>query len=239
MPRRPPKISHTNPVFTRQSIVSSANLSSPRLAPGALFTIFGTALANSTATANGFPLPTDLAGAEVIINGAPAALIYVSPTQINGQAPPELAPGLASALVRNGTAQSVPVPLELAASAPELFLAPTGRAIVLNQNGALNSPATPADRGSVVTVYLTGLGAVSPPVPNGRPAPFDPLARAVGDASAEIAGQQTELYYLGLSPGFAGLGQANLKVPEGLAGELPLTITVAGQSSGSGVISVR
>lgn len=231
--------SQTKPYFTRQSIVSAANMASTRLAPGALFTIFGAGLANSTATAIGFPLPTSLAGAEVLMNGAPAALIYVSPAQINGQAPPELAPGLTPVLVRNGAAQSVSVPLELAPSAPELFVAANGHAIVFNQDGALNSPSSPAHRGSVVTVFLTGLGAVSPPVPNGRPAPFDPLARAVGEALAEVAGQQAELYFLGLAPGFAGLGQANLKLPEGPAGELPLTIAVAGQSSASGVISVR
>lgn len=231
--------SQTNPSFTRQSIVSAANMASTRLAPGALFTIFGTGLANSSATATGFPLPTSLAGAEVLMNGAPAALIYVSPAQINGQAPPELAPGLTPVLVRNGAAQSVSVPLDLAPSAPELFVAPNGHALVFNQDGALNSPGTPADRGSVVTVFLTGLGAVSPPVPNGRPAPFDPLARAVGDALAEVGGQPADLYYLGLAPGFAGLGQANLKVPQGSAGDLPIRITVSGQSSASGFISVR
>ena len=63
---------------------------------------------------------------------------------------------------------------------------PTNRAIVQNQDFSLNSPQNPAPRGSVITVYLTGQGAVNPPVATGQAAPLDPLSRSTGAATARI-----------------------------------------------------
>ena len=45
----------------------------------------------------------------------------------------------------------------------------TTRAIVANQDGSLNGPANPEARGNVIVAYLTGQGAVNPPVPTGQP----------------------------------------------------------------------
>ncbi len=68
------------------------------LAPGALTSIFPAVstnvLATGTANNNGtFPLPTTLAGTEVIVNGTPSALLYVSPGQINLPLPMSLPTG--------------------------------------------------------------------------------------------------------------------------------------------------
>ena len=48
-----------------------------------------------TAKAEGFPLPTALAGTLVMVNGAPVPLLYASPTQINFQLPENVPVGIA------------------------------------------------------------------------------------------------------------------------------------------------
>jgi uncharacterized protein (TIGR03437 family) len=76
---------------------AASRVSITALTPQMLFTITGQNLATSTETA-GYPLPTTLGGATVTISTslsssplmnyhAPVPLLYVSPTQINAQAP--------------------------------------------------------------------------------------------------------------------------------------------------------
>jgi len=67
------------------------------LAPGSLFSIIGTALAASTQTASA-PLPTELAGTQVLMNGTPLPLLSVSPTEVWFQVPFEAPPGTIATL---------------------------------------------------------------------------------------------------------------------------------------------
>src|SRR5687767_1218789 len=57
------------------------------IAPGAIISIFGTALARGTASASSLPLPTSLEGTSVMVGGQPIPLFFVSTTQINAQLP--------------------------------------------------------------------------------------------------------------------------------------------------------
>src|SRR6185436_12148592 len=59
------------------------------LAPGMMFTVFGTNLSDGT-TATGPATSTLLAGTKVLVNGAAVLMIYASPTQINAVAPLDL-----------------------------------------------------------------------------------------------------------------------------------------------------
>src|SRR5579884_791892 len=52
------------------------------LARSSIVSIFGTHLAASVESARFTPLPTQLGGAAVIVNGVPASLFYASPGQI-------------------------------------------------------------------------------------------------------------------------------------------------------------
>ncbi len=63
-----------------------------KIAPGSLITIFGDNLSDTTAAApaNADPLPTELAGVKVYIDGRAAPLISVSPSQVNAQIPFEV-----------------------------------------------------------------------------------------------------------------------------------------------------
>jgi hypothetical protein len=78
------------PQLTSAGTVNGANSSSGDFAPGSLITMYGDNLSTETAQANSFPVPTTLAGVRVILDGAPAPLLYVSPTQINAQVSTEV-----------------------------------------------------------------------------------------------------------------------------------------------------
>ena len=69
-----------------QSVTDSATYG-PRVAPGSLASLVGTGLASETDSASEFPLATILGGTSVSVGGTLAPLLYVSPGQINFQAP--------------------------------------------------------------------------------------------------------------------------------------------------------
>src|ERR1051325_10431416 len=78
------------PEISAGGIVSAGNFTGGNVAPGSVLSIFGSNLSTLTASAPGIPLPTTLADVQVLVNGKPAPLFYVSPTQINFQLPFEL-----------------------------------------------------------------------------------------------------------------------------------------------------
>ena len=139
---------------------------------GSLASIYGTGLAATTHTLqssdySGTSLPTTLASVSVLIDGKPAALLYVSPTQINVQVPADTATGSVVVQVKgpNGTATGTAT---LASYAPGIFILPGGfAAAVHNSNGTIAVPAgtlanvsntSAAVPGETLQVYATGLG---------------------------------------------------------------------------------
>jgi len=208
------------------------------VAAGSIVSLFGTLLASSTAGATSTPLPTSLGGASLSISGRPAPLFFASPTQINAQVPWETQPGKATAAVAVGSTVSAAFSFTVAPASPGIFVFGTNRAAVQNQDFSINNTDKPAAAGSFITVYLTGGGAVDNAVPTGAVAPSAPLSRVVVSASATIGGQTADILFLGLAPGFVGLLQANLKVPQLSAGDYPLVVTIGGARSNSPLITV-
>jgi adhesin/invasin len=111
------------------------------------------------------------------------------------------------------------------------------------QNSAdysLNGPSHPARAGSTIIAYLTGSGPVSPAATDGTPAPLTSLMYATAPHSAKIGSVDASVSFAGLAPGWVGLVQANIEVPAGLGvGTYPLTVTIDGQTSNAGNISVQ
>ena len=89
-------------------------------------------------------------------------------------------------------------------------------------------------------LYLTGEGAVTPPVTDGVAAPSSPLSLVTAPVQVTIGGKAAEVTYQGLAPGFAGLAQLNVIVPSGLTpGDQPVFVTISGIPSNTGLITVR
>jgi uncharacterized protein (TIGR03437 family) len=205
------------------------------LAPGELITIFGSGLAKSTqTTAGGQPFPTNLGGVTVTIDNIPCPIYYVSGTQIAVIVPYELASNttaLANIQVTNSGVQSNVVQMYFQASAPGAFSQSTngiGLAAALHAaTGQLITKANPAQAGEYISLYLTGLGTVTPTVANGALGPTNPLSLADENANGNLAvffddygpsasatvGNQGNIQFAGLAPSLAGLYQINVQVP--------------------------
>jgi uncharacterized protein (TIGR03437 family) len=224
-------------VPTIQSVTDSAGYG-PRVAPGSIASLFGTGLASGIVQASGFPLTTTLGGSSVSVAGVLAPLFYVSPGQINFQVPSSTASGDVGVVVNGPGGASASFSFTVTAQAPAIYQYGTNRAFAQNADGSLNSDSAPAAAGSVITVYLTGQGAVSSPVPDGTPTPSSSPDSAVATATAAIGTQSATVQFLGLTPEFAGLAQANIQVPALPTGDYPLVIAVGGLVSASAVVSV-
>ena len=220
--------------------VTDAASYGPRIAPGALASIFGTNLASSEQQAQNFPLPMTLGDASVTIQGTPAPLYYVNQTQINFQVPSGLKAGQANVVVTAPVGTSNTFSVTVIAEAPAIFQYGNNRAVAQNDDSAhtLNSSSARAPAGSVLTVYLTGQGPVDNPVPDGSATPLSPIAKATATATATIGSQNAPIQFLGLAPTNIGVAIANIQVPNLPTGDYPLVITIAGIVSTSAIVSV-
>jgi uncharacterized protein (TIGR03437 family) len=220
-----------------ESVTDSAGYG-PRVAPGSLATLFGTGLASATASASGFPLPTSLSGTSVSFGGALVPLLYVSAGQINFQVPSSAKAGEVNVIVNGPGGASAAYAVTVTAEAPAIYQYGTNRAVAQNSDGSLNSSSNPAAAGSVITVYLTGQGALNNAVTDGTATPLSPLSTASATATATIGPLNAPVQFLGLTPDFAGLAQANIQAPALAPGDYPLVLTVGGYVSASAIVSV-
>lgn len=218
-------------LFSPPPAISITNAASQQVgpaAPGSLISIYGSALAQSTGGAPSYPLPVSLGGASVTIGGIAAPLLYASPGLINAQVPFETPVGSATVTVNS----SVSSTLAIAATAPGIFAA-------VNGSGTVNSSSNPVAAGGLLAVFLTGLGSVSPAVADGSAAPLSALSYVSASVTASVGGQAASVAFSGLAPGYAGLYQVNLIVPQLAAGSYALQITASGVTSNSLTINVQ
>jgi adhesin/invasin len=99
-------------------------------------------------------------------------------------------------------------------------------------------PTRPA-AGSALALFVTGLGETTPPLASGSAAPTDALYTAIASVTAMIGGQAAQVLFAGLAPGYAGLYQVNVVVPQLAAGDYAVQITVGGVASNTVTVSVR
>jgi uncharacterized protein (TIGR03437 family) len=212
-------------VFVNPQFVLNAASFAPAgypISPGGFITIGGTNLATSNATAT-IPFPPTLGGVSMTINGIAAPIYSVvggSSPVINAVIPFAATGSTATIVVTSNNVKSNSVDVPLAASGPGIFSVPpngiSGGAM-RHLNGVLVSASAPASRGEFISVYLTGLGPVSPKVADGVAAPgAEPLARVTGPIAVYVGGVQTPApQFAGLAPTFAGLYQLNIQIPFG------------------------
>jgi uncharacterized protein (TIGR03437 family) len=227
------------PLFTMESIVESADYTRYPV-PGGLATIFGTGLTDVSGVkqADSYPLPTELAGTEVWIarevdggkaNNIPVPILAVANTggteQINIQIPFESARFIPHLVIRNNGRLGFIHLFDLfRIPIPTIFKLAGGQPAVVHSDFSLVTPLRPAAPGETIVVFATGLGPVDPPVPTGWPAPASPLSRPAEPITVTIGGMEAEVQFAGLTPGFVGLAQINVVVPQVPAGMQPLAL---------------
>ena len=199
------------PTYSLACAGNSASLQIGPISPGELITVFGSGLGPQQGVqANVVPgnlYPTSMANVQVTFNGTPAPLLWVQDAQINVVAPWSLTPGqnaqvCVSYLDVNTNCLTLPV----VQATPAVFMVDAPYAAALNQDGTYNSAANPAAPGSIVTVFATGLGPITPSQPDGSliglPLPANSLT--FGVEAVEGFGPSGPLVYLPFDVQYAG-----------------------------------
>lgn len=216
----------STPAMNFQCPVNSASYSVPA-APGEIVSLFGYGLGPEAGVA-GQPdasgrFPTSLAGVQVQFNGLPAPLLYVQSGQINTVVPNEpMNDGYTVEVTYQG--QSAPL-LDVAGNPvnPGVFA-------VVNEDSTVNSPAHPAEPGSIISVYATGMDMFDVDFPDGQVVPISPLLPfnfSLNGDSVTFAGIPGTTLWEGAAPGFIfGLDQINVQLPASLppASSVPMVV---------------
>jgi uncharacterized protein (TIGR03437 family) len=214
---------------------------SATVSPGSLFDIYGTNLASNPVSApqNSFVLPSILGNVQVRVNGIPAPLLFVGPTQIVAQIPSSILIGKASVIVLRDGAASAAGSVTVQQAAPYVLTYGTNRAIVQNQDYSLNSSTNSAQAGSYVTAYLVGSGPVDPIVMDGEPAAASPPSEETLNTTVTVGGTEAKVLFAGLAPGFVGLVQVDFQVPGLPAGDYPIQVGIGTALSNTPSMTVK
>ncbi len=227
-------------------VANAASYGQDAISPGQLVAIFGSNLgpgvpAGLQLTASG-TVSTQIGDSEVLFDGVASPLIYISAGQVNAVAPFGLTGGNTTQVQVQFQGQaSDPVPMTVAPAQPGIFSfdgSGAGQGAILNQDGSVNSAGNPAAAGSIITLWATGAGQLSPPGIDGAVTTSDSLPVPVLPVTAQIGGQAATVLYAGGAPGIvAGVIQVNLRVPRGTAAgaAVPLVLSVGGSTSQSGL----
>ncbi len=238
------------PLINAGGVVNGASYAAnASVTPGSIGTVFGQRLSANTATAQTLPLQTTLGGTQVFLNGTTGTgiacpLFYVSPTQINFQMPVESTASTATITVVSGGIAGPPITVPTGSIYPAIFTTNgggTGPAAALNANFSANGSTNPAAAGSGVSLFVTGLGATNPAVATGQAgASAAPLNQTVAAVTVTINGVSVTPSFSGLAPGFVGLYQLNVTIPQGTAsGQANVQVLANGVTSNTAQISVK
>jgi len=268
----PSDFAHAPAAATNLAIIGAANTfssasMSPVLSPLSLGTIMGDAAQSPLARASvvadrsgSNPLPFELAGASVSINGRAAPLLYVSAGRISFLVPQGMPQGELEVLVTSQDGYVSRGTVVVNAVAPALFTADgSGAGQALSMNGSepadnsydVNSPhALSADKRTRVTLFATGISAGAAniyPANDVRLENGQIVLNVAESLTVEARTQDGRLYHLpvefaGAPEGrLPGLDQVNVLLHPELrgAGRVDLTIVVNGQRSNTAAINIR
>jgi uncharacterized protein (TIGR03437 family) len=207
------------PCYAPEGVVNGASFNRP-LAPGTIFSIFGTGLSWTTQGRDTGQASLGLGGVHVMVGEVAAFVFYVSPGQVNALVPSHLKPGRFEVRVLRDGAGGPAAAVELQQYAPALFQYDAETAIALRDPDW--QPATreyPARPGEIVSLFATGLGLLASPlaeyeVPNtANPIEARKEFRVLLNG---IALEDKLIEYAGCAPGYLGLYQVNVRLPERL-----------------------
>jgi uncharacterized protein (TIGR03437 family) len=190
---------------------------------------------------NGTNAPTSLDGVSVTVNGKPAFIYYISPTQININTPEDTATGPVTLEVKtpNGTSNSVTI--TRARLSPTLHTVPQfnigGKQYVvaltpdfttfIGRPGMLQGVSFVAARpGDSISIYALGCGPTAPPTQAGviaaqASAMSLPYTLRIGGITAQVT-------FAGVVGSTIGLYQFNIVIPNLPPGDHPIDLVVDG-----------
>jgi len=240
------KLATGPPIIT--SVLNGASYQ-PGIEAGSWVVIKGTNLANtnpgriwSSADLVDGNLPTSLDGVSVTVDGKPAFVYYISPTQINVQAPSDNALGTVKVVVDNNGAVSPPATAQLQAVAPAFFLyGATNYAIAsrlpdyaLVGDPSVEPGAVAARPGDTVILWGTGFGATNPPVAAGTTVSGAPAVAVT--PTVTVGGMPAQVISAVLTTGSAGLYQVTIQLPSSVpAGAVAVQASAGGVQTPVGV----
>ncbi len=241
------------PSISQGGVVQVSNFGAgTRVSPGTYMEIFGRDLSLTTRAWTGGDFdqgvaPTNLDNVQVTVDGKPAFVNFVSPSQVNVVVPDGIAQAPVEVVVRNAGGASDPIVVTGAARtpgilAPPLFLV-NGRQYVVAQfadgtfagrpgliDGVNFRAPRPGDR---LIVYGVGFGPTNPPIAAGR------VVTSTTDLAngfrVQIGPAPVTTEFKGLSPNFVGLYQFNLVVPNVQGGDQEIFMEIDGIRTQSGV----
>jgi uncharacterized protein (TIGR03437 family) len=217
--------------FALSRIVNAASLLPGPVSPGEIITILGGA---------------DLAGVStVLFNGVRAPILYTGPTQVNTIVPFNLDPNATVNLeIRTPERSFATGSVSLVTAAPAIFTqdaSGAGPGAILNEDYTINSYLNPASADSVIVLYGTGFGPLTPPALDGQTATGP--ASTLMPVTATIAGVPAVVTYAGAAPGcIAGVVQINVQVPKNVLSNpvAPISLTVGSMTTPAGAtVSIK
>ncbi|MGO9256042.1 MAG: hypothetical protein ACLQU1_07045 [Bryobacteraceae bacterium] len=227
------------------SLVANAEGESPTIAPNTWVEVKGSNLApggdariwqGSDFVNN--QMPTQLDGVSATVNGKPAYVYYISPTQVNVLTPPDALPRSVQVQVSNNAIAGAAYTAAAQTVSPSFFVFNGGPYVAaVHANGSLIGPTSlypgstmPAKPGETVVLYANGFGATSTPVTGGsltQSGTLSPLP------AITIGGVAATVMFAGLVA--PGEFQFNVVVPSPLAnGDQPITATYNGLTTQPG-----
>ncbi len=229
------------------SLVANAEGEAPAIAPNTWVEIKGGGLSLTgdtrvwtSADFNNNQMPAKLDSVSVTVNGKPAYIYYISPSQINILTPPDAMSGAIPVQVTNNGVTTASFTALAQSLSPSFFVFNGGPYVAATHtDGTLLGPATlypnlttPAKPGEIVVLYANGFGSTSTPIIAGSSTQSGSLPTL---PVIKIGGTAATVQFAGLVA--PGQYQFNVAVPSSLAdGDQPITATYSGQTTQAGTV---
>ena len=205
------------------------------VAAGSVVSVFGASLSAETLVGRDSPLTQTLAGLTVRVGDRLAPLFFVSPGQLNLQLPADLPAGRQTLTVSSQELGQVSADFTVVRTAPGLFQQTANDllvALALHEDGTLVTPAAPARRGELLTLYGTGFGPLAIPRPEGLaipPAPPFPVVDVVTILLGEAVLPSEAAF---AAPGRVAVDVVQFRVPsDAPSGGSPLRVRIGAVDS--------
>ena len=217
------------------AVANGASLLMGSISPGEVVTIFGANLGPMKMSGmqidDAGHAANVLAGTQVLFDGVPVPLIYTSSAEVGAVVPFGTAGPTTQVQVVYRGQSSAPITVAVVPATPALFAqdgSGGGPGAILNADGSVNSWNHPADRGSVISLFGTGLGQTDPLGEDGTLTAGASLPALILPLVVRIDGQPAEIVYAGGAPGLVqGIVQLNVRIPDSVEPAYGIRVTVS------------